>query len=89
MYDNTFPGISTRSLPVKDFGQWFSEQGHAVEGRACEDDDTVYLTCSCGKWEAVSLAQLENGGTGWYVEGDLEPGDSASGKCGSNQWCLP
>jgi hypothetical protein len=67
---------------MKDFGQWLADAG---KGETEEVDDTIYLTCiSCGRTEYVSLAEYENGDTGWLV--DLESGE---GLCGGGQFCLP
>jgi hypothetical protein len=67
---------------MRDFGAWFAEQG---KGETEDVDDTLYLKCRCGKSEFISLAEYENGDTGWYSE-DLESG---RGLCGGGPGCTP
>ena len=47
-------------------------------------DDKVWLECSCGKYEIVSISAYENGDTGWYSD-DIESGKGLC--CG--QFCMP
>jgi hypothetical protein len=68
---------------MRDFGSWFADQGKAEPE---EVDDTLWLRCrGCGKEERLSLAEYENGDTGWYADDD----GSGEGVCGGSQFCLP
>lgn len=72
---------------MKDFGQWLADTG---KGETEEVDDTVWLECTgCGKSECCSIAQVEAGDAGWYVEEEMKPGETYLGYCCGNPFCLP
>lgn len=72
---------------MRDFGQWFNEQ--RIEPPK-EIDARVWMECGgCGKSESVSVKAYENGDTGWYVDGEVEPDESYRGVCGGSERCLP
>jgi len=69
----------------KSFEHWLDGAGR---GETEEVDDTYYFVCrGCGKSEYVSLAEYENGDTGWYAE--QHPMGHFTGVCGGSPWCLP
>jgi hypothetical protein len=71
-----------------DFDRWLNGQGR---GETEEVDDSVSLECSgCGRFEYVSLAELENGDSGWVSYEKLEPGDyDPHARCCGSDRCLP
>jgi hypothetical protein len=72
---------------MKPFGAWFNEQ--RID-QPVEVDEKVWLKCyGCGKEDHVSIKALENGDTGWYVEGEVVPDETWNGVCGGSQFCMP
>lgn len=71
---------------MKDFGAWFAEQGAENLGATREEDDERLFRCrGCGKEEYVSMAEYENGNTGWYADDE----DFEHAVCGGSVFCIP